>query len=303
MLIMNSIYNNEYNDDSDIESWFNDPDENTVEIVTPIETVIETTELSEESNSNEQENVVIQETNEVKPIYIDDIIVKEINDDVNSYSIIQDQRSVSSFVQSLMESFMNYNSETENIIDFDKLESIYEYLSWIRDTSCILANRIGQNTTYYRKNNGTIIRSSYNFCKKSEHCQFFYNKQEEPTCTSHHYVHSLLKLDIESVLAFIRKTIDNQQTLTNSCINNVYLSIKTICFVCCRMATEINIIHCLTRGNSEQFHRNNPYEKNLVKYHETKYSKPNRKALKNKNTNSVNNFACNNRFSILTKMD
>jgi hypothetical protein len=162
----------------------------------------------------------------------------------------------------------------------ERLKDIIIYLKWISGASEILAKRIGQEILPYTlpvgMGTGTaypeeqtagstappIIRSSYNFCIKSTQCKNFYNKNEPPKCKNHHYVHSLVKHDIDSIIVFLNYIIRSQTNLSIDQLNNLYLSIKTICFITKNMQKEIYYIHYITKNSSEIYHRNNPIDLN-----------------------------------------
>lgn len=160
--------------------------------------------------------------------------------------------------------FQMRTKKTDKLMSSERLSDIIIYLKWMSSVSELLANRIGQDlikddivdTNTYPQ----IIRSSYTFCVKSTQCKNFYNKNEFPTCKNHHYVHSLLKYDIDSIIVFLQHIANNDIDLTMDQLNNIFLSIKTICFVTKNMQKEIYYIHYITKNNSEIYHRNNPID-------------------------------------------
>lgn len=250
----------------DLDDWFNDLDEKSVEIVNT------GTNYQEQSCSDSIEQIY-EATNtrdicETKVICVEDILKKNPVE-LSSYELIQYECTVSYFVQVLMEGSNKIKLKADTIqtqIDsddysIDKIKGIIEYLIWIKNACETLANRINQNILIYHPQlKPTIVRSSYNFCTKCTQCKNFYNKYESPTCREHHYVHSLLKYDIESVICFLNYIVSNGIEMTKEEINNLYLSIKTICFVTRHMAKEISYIDYITKKNSESFHRNNPLD-------------------------------------------
>lgn len=54
--------------------------------------------------------------------------------------------------------------------------------------------------------------------------------------------------------------------MTKEELNNLYLSIKTICYVTRHMEKEISCVDFITKNNSETFHRNNPIDINRKKH-------------------------------------
>ena len=263
---------------NELDSWFNELDEKTIEI-------INNNLMKEEEESdndilldNKHNHVSIDKDNKnelalsddevtditVKYINVDEIIAK-CPESLSSNDLIHNVCSIAYFVQVLMEGSANNKFKSLKTFNTDlsleKIKSIIDYLRWISTISETLAKRIGQEIMCY-KNEGipVIIRSSYNFCTKYTQCKNFYSIRETPVCREHHYVHSLLKYDVDSVIMFLEYIVKNTITMTNEELNNLYLSIKTICFVARHMGKEISYIDHVTKNNSEKFHRNNPIE-------------------------------------------
>lgn len=236
----------------DEDNWSHDIDDKLIEIInkhvdTPKPEVVET----------------FTDTSEC--ICIEDIMSKRL-DNLSSNELIQYECTIAYWTQVLMEGTkinkIRSSKTYENDLSHDKLKDIISYLKWISNVSQILAKRIGQELLVYKSTNSKppLIRSSYNFCVKYTQCKNFYSKYEAPTCKEHHYVHSFLKYDVDSVIDFLNYYINNNVNITQSEINNLYLSIKTICFVTKHMYKEINYVHDITKNNSEEFHRNNPID-------------------------------------------
>lgn len=260
------------NSDDDMDSWFNDLDDKMVEI-------INNNLIKEEDEGDDLdkfppaicENDEPLETTEF--IYIEDILNKN-PEQLTSNETIQYECSIAYFIQVLIEG-SNLNKikslkNHDNNLTFEKIADIITYLKWISNACKILSKRINQELLVYQYDDKPfIVRSSYNFCTKYTQCKNFYSKHEIPSCKEHHYVHSLLKYDIDSVISFLQYIIDNTISVNKEEFNNIYLSIKTICFVTRHMAKEISYIDYITKNNSETFHRNNPIDfgrkKNIVK--------------------------------------
>ena len=208
---------------------------------------------------------------DVPTVFVEEIIEKN-PETMISRDIIRNQCTLAYFVQVLFEgsSTNKIKSNKQNYrkeLYPEKLEDILMYLKWIGDSSEILMKRIGQTKIEFRydPNNPKIVRSSYNFCHKSVNCKNFYEKNAEPTCDEHHYVHCLVKYDIDSLSSFIQHVISMGGVLAQEDNHNIHSSIKTICYVTMRMSKEINYLHYFTEENSEMYHRNNPicFEKKL----------------------------------------
>lgn len=199
-------------------------------------------------------------------IYVDDIIL--IDPSIHTVNdLLQYECMVSSFVKALVDKKIDIQNHLKNIRD---------YLAWISECSKNLARRINQ--PIYDVEHTYITRSSYNFCKDFVHCERFYNEQKKPSCNYHHFVHSQLKLDVDSVVQYIDNHLKTGGVLD---AKNLVLSIKTICFVTQHMVSEMNYI-CSMCDAPEMFHKHNPI-----------------KTKKQKKKAKVIPIKCTNRFSPL----
>nr|AEX63045.1 hypothetical protein mv_L843 [Moumouvirus Monve] len=262
----------------ELDDWFNqnEYDENTIQVIKsqnddnknnfdPDNNEYNNLDTCKNIYSDNEENFDLDLEPADKQMYVEDIIKKN-QLGLSSNELIQDESSVAYFIQMMLESVTKIKFQETKNLNEEKINSIIEYLEWISKTSDILANRIKQTTINYMPDKiPTIIRSSYNFCAAFTQCKKYYKKNEEPTCEEHHYVHALLKYDVDSVIAFLKYIIKNKLSLSDDDSNNLYLSIKTICFVTRHMAREISFIEYLTKNNSEEYHRNNPIEFNKRK--------------------------------------
>lgn len=234
------------------DTWFNELDDNMIEIIDNNKDVSKSENMFDDNDEN------------IKYIYIDEIINKNI-DDYTSNEILQYECSIAYFIQVLIEGTTNNKIRTSKKYDknltFEKMNGMIEYLEWISNASKILALRINQKIIKYIPSYiPIIIRSSYNFCSKYTQCKEFYSKYNLPTCKDHHYVHATIKYDIDSVIFFLQYILKNSIQINDEDFNNLYLSIKTISFVTRHMAKEISYIDFIMEKNSEFFHRNNPSE-------------------------------------------
>jgi hypothetical protein len=192
---------------------------------------------------------------------------------MTSNELMKYECSISYFIQELIDGSSANKTKMSKATDitFEKLQSVVEYLQWISKVSELLSNRINQELIIYNQNTlgdkhvPSIVRSSYNFCTRGTHCKNFYSKHQLPTCKEHHYVHALLKYDTDSVICFLQFLIQNNVCMSDEDLQNLCLSIKTICFVTRHMAKEISYIDNITKNNSDMFHRNNPVELNRMK--------------------------------------
>lgn len=238
-------------------------------IITPPTEKLSAEELIKVARMNEYIPEKNQDPN-IKSQCIDEIIEKTPRD-LGSCELIQMQCSVACFIQSLTEKKISNASSKANAGDFrqpssglivferEDTASVLEYFQWISRSSLELAARIGQ-TIITPAPGKEILRSSYSFCPRSTHCKFFYSKVEAPTCQHHHFVHALLKHDVDSVINYLNHILKLSGTITMIEISNLNSSINTICYVARRMSKEISFIDQRTEGGSEQFHRDNPID-------------------------------------------
>lgn len=251
----------------ELDCWFNELNDNTIEIINTDDCKKgEPSIICDEKNSEDYS----------KCICIDDIIKKK-QEFMPSNEIIQYECSISHYIQALMEELpfqkSRFHDRFNKLPSFDILQSIKEYLEWISKACEILAKRINQELLEHKTDNKDkpkIVRSSYNFCKKYTQCKNFYSRYEPPTCKEHHYVHSILKYDVDSVINFLSYIIKNKIDMTIEELDDLRLSIKTISYVTRHMSKEISYINYITKNNSETFHRNNPIEIRKKKFSKVK---------------------------------
>lgn len=222
-------------------------------------------------NLCQEEDDIYDEDEDLHIVNVEDILKKNSND-MRSREIMQDQCTLAYFIQVLFEGtpvnkIKSVKQDNGKTLCEDKLHDIVSYLQWIDTSADLLAERINQEKIDYVPDIiPKIVRSSYNFCSKYTQCKKFYDKRNSVTnsdkcntdCDEHHYVHCLLKHDVESLIYFINHIITNQLELSQEDHQNIYSSIKTICYVTRRMAKEISYIDYYTKQNSEVYHRDNP---------------------------------------------
>jgi len=206
-----------------------------------------------------QIEIMEPETFEKKSVSIEYLQPHEIiNQNLESYSS-RELLILECVVILYVQSFLLSNEK--NVLDTHKIAEFNIYFKWLSHCCGILADRIGQKILiYYKKGTPRIVRSSYNFCLKNTQCKNFYSKLSAPSCKDHHYVHSLLKYDIDSIVNYLDYTIEKNTTIIDDTYQNFCLSIKTLCYVLKHMEKELSYIDFITKGKSESFHRNNPVD-------------------------------------------
>lgn len=164
-------------------------------------------------------------------LYIEDILLLDINK-LDSITLINYNTYCIYFAQKI------FNDHIENINYI--MSDLLDYLVWMSRTSSLLSKKIMQPKIHKDKNKNVIIRSSYIFCDKNIECQNFYGKAK--SCNKHHYVHSLVKNDIDILISFMKNKIENNISFSNNDKLDIAISLKTLYFVFVHMATEANHI-------------------------------------------------------------
>lgn len=213
-------------------------------------------------------------------IAVEDIMVsKEQSEKMYSCELINNQCIVVYYVENILagtnaRTYVSRSVErTEKsdnkmlLSDFTlkKFNFVMDALKWISMVSEILARRIGQQIFYYNPSNPEIVRSFYEFCPNDINCvKYYWNLDEESTCNKQHFVHNLVKLDVDSIIVYFEnKKYDN---INDNDFYNLKKSITTIFFSICKMNQAMKILEWYTKGadKSEVYHRKNKYEVKLT---------------------------------------
>lgn len=248
------------------------------------------------ANDNIPVELNLRQHNDIEKIYVEDLINYD-HYTMNSVQLINTEASIIHFTHTLYDNIITVSKpETEFVKDI--INDIISYLKWISDASAVLADRIKQDLTPINSDHTTISRSSYNFCKKTQQCKNFYNLDTKPTCKDHHYVHCLVKHDVDSLIQFLVNCNTDDIFLKKN-IESITTTLKTILFVIKHMAKEINFIDHFTQNKADQFHINNL---NINKK-QSLHNVMNIKNIKKTNTpnlnKNVNNFTSSNIYSLL----
>ena len=257
--------------DDDADIWFNVLDEKTIDVVSSSTTTDENSSPYQDTENfhdrDDATNDDLNNVNGVEQIFVEDIIKKNPNE-LKAVQIMQYEYSLVQFIRGLIDGNQPNKIRSikkHDLIDFDKMADIIEYLKWISESCKVLAGRIGQELITYGQTEmpPKIIRSSYNFCSRYTKCKSFYNfeRQVPVTCDQHHFVHAILKNDVDSIISYLSYVLINRTELSLDNVNDFQLSIKTIGFVTKHMAKEICLIDIKTKNNSELYHRNSAPKK------------------------------------------
>lgn len=200
-----------------------------------------------------------------------DIINKEPSK-LNELDILLYQNYVSSYIYKIIDVnienienknyFKYFTGEKCKYIDTKTLKTLITYLEWIKRGTVVLSAKIGQNIKTKLSDSKKTVRSSYNFCGKYIHCNGFYGS-DNITCCNHHYTHSLLYNDIESSIQYIKKIMINKD-VDKKIIEELRLSIKTICFVIKHMQNELFQAKELYKLPISKLHKSTKYTNNKI---------------------------------------
>jgi hypothetical protein len=203
-----------------------------------------------------------------RKLNVDDLL--QTNPDLyDSCTLMRHNCALSLYVQTLAEKTINFKNRGPLANHMTQLNDICNYLDWLGNGCDVLAKRIGQvrceKIVVQPATKPTITRSSYNFCQKTSQCKDFYVGNSEPRCTEHHFVHSILKSDIDSLTTFVRYCTGNIVEILDTDYDNIFSSLRTICYVTRHMAKEIANVEIGSGSSSEAYHRNNPANYNKKK--------------------------------------
>ena len=199
MISNNMISNNEITNIDD--DWFNDVDESNLDIIS--------SKIIEEKHDIISEKITTIDTQiqVTEYIYIEDILEKKL-ENTSVINIIQYECFLICGIQAIIDGDKFNKIKTikkySDDIDLEKISDILNYFKWINNASDYLAKKINQElfVNDFVQTEPKIIRSSYNFCPKYTQCNF-YNKNRNHICNDHHFVHSILKYDTDSIINYL----------------------------------------------------------------------------------------------------
>ena len=174
-------------------------------------------------------------TEKMISVDVDQIITTDATT-LTSLQAVRSQWYISSFLQVLLQT-----------LTIDSVATILPYLEWIEQISKALAVRTHQPFVTYTK--PTIVRSSYDFCEDGCRCTQFYTVGP-PVCHRHHFVHHILRDDVESVIRVLKRGCNAIELKSITC------SVKTITYVTRRMQGELEYLEQIG-PDAELYHRHN----------------------------------------------
>jgi len=154
-------------------------------------------------------------------------------------------------IQYISKHIQQYKIQIENITIYIK------FLSWIRDASLILSNRL-KLPKINKEYSGDLVKRTYEFCPHRSNCQINYGKKKGKCCAPH-YIHNIIHYDVNMMIKYFEKNSENKNTLFafDQESFKILKQINTIQFVINQMFIELS-----TFKNSISNHNND-----IEKYH------------------------------------
>jgi hypothetical protein len=248
-----------------------------------------------EQNNNESTNRCDDNDDseyEEEEIDVNKIILISLENE-NSLNILKYECYIARFLRSII----------KDIDDLDNnINKFISMLEWMLNASNILIKKSGQYEYKYNKYSQSvnpktgkpkIIRSSYKFCEKAHDCCYFYEKNKYSGCSSQHYVHNIVKNDINSLYEYFKWFNEERKNIRIDTIDNddlieINKSMNTIFYVVTKMYNELFYVDHYSSGKSEELHKVSHLKKN-----------------DNKNVKNVKNFTSNRQYNNkkVTNMD
>jgi hypothetical protein len=96
-------------------------------------------------------------------------------------------------------------------IQIDNITMYIKFLSWIRDASLILSNRL-KLPKINKEYTGDLVKRTYEFCPHRSNCQINYGKKKGKCCAPH-YIHNIIHYDVNIMIKYFEKNIENKNVL------------------------------------------------------------------------------------------
>ena len=238
-------------------------------------------EISNDNNNSNDKIDILDSNfsidNEKILIKINEITSKNNLNDYNSIEILK--------MQDLIISYLNKYVVQNNILE---KKFFIKLLSWLEISSNKLSNKIKLKKIIHPFLNTkipSIPRSSYKFCNFKDSCQYNYDDKKEG-CYADHYVHNMVRADIEALIKYININSDNDSVLHNK---EIIKCINTVSYVIHHMYDELKnvCLYCKDKNNIDKYHKNRHVsikKSNKNKFYRSNKNNKNNKKYKKKNT-------------------
>lgn len=183
------------------------------------------------------------------------IVKIRVSDAIDSLTLLDYQYFL---IQYISKHIQQYKIISNNIPIYIK------FLSWIKDASFLLANRL-KLPLIKKEFNGELVKRTYDFCPHRSNCQINYGKKKGKCCAPH-YVHNLIYNDVCILIKYLEKN-NNTLFAFDQELFKILKQVNTIQFVINQMYIELSSFKSsLTtqQNNIERFHHNCKIEEVVV---------------------------------------
>ena len=185
-------------------------------------------------------------------------------------------------MEDLIISYLNKYVVQNNIL---QKKFFINMLTWLELSSNDLSNRIKLKKITHSFLNSkipSIPRSYYKFCNFKDSCQYNYDDKKEG-CYADHYVHNMVRADIEALIKYINSNSDSDIVIHNK---EIIKCINTVSYVIHHMYDELKnvCLYCKNKKNIDKYHKNRHVS--IKKFKGKKNNNKNKKFLK-KNTKKI----------------
>lgn len=161
-------------------------------------------------------------------------------------------------IQYISKHIQQYKIISQNILTYIK------YLTWIRDASLLLSNRL-KLPLIKKEFNGELTKRTYDFCPHRGNCQINYGKKKGKCCAPH-YVHNLVYNDVCILIKYLEKN-NNTLFAFDQELFKILKQVNTTQFVINQMYIELSSFkNSITnhQNNIEKFHHNCKVDEPIV---------------------------------------
>ena len=176
------------------------------------------------------------------------IVKMKINESMDSLQLLDHEYFL---IQYISKHIQQYNLLSQNIPTY------INYLSWIKDASLLLANRL-KLPKIAKEFTGDLVKRTYDFCPHRSNCQNNYGKKKGKCCAPH-YVHNVVHYDVSMMIKYLEKNQVNTVFAFDHELFKVLKQINTIQFVINQMFIELSTFknNISNHANDiEKFHHN-----------------------------------------------
>jgi len=175
------------------------------------------------------------------------IIKIRVTDTIDSLTLLDYQYFLIQYISKHIQQYKIINNNIPTYIKF---------LSWIKDASFLLSNRL-KLPLLKKEFNGELVKRTYDFCPHRSNCQINYGKKKGKCCAPH-YVHNLVYSDVCILIKYLEKN-NNTLFAFDQELFKILKQVNTIQFVINQMYIELSSFKnnlSNQQNNIEKFHHN-----------------------------------------------